>query len=89
MQNCVYHHMLLVLNTNWRIVKLILKSHPIIYQLIDFIQFYKQDLEIIAVTFLPICSEFSCLLVLTVDVRKRVMMQSIIFSDAETTLMKE
>ena len=58
MQNYGTHHLLLVLNTNWRIVKIILKSHPIIYQVIDFFQFYTQVLEIIAATYLPICLEF-------------------------------
>ena len=44
MQNYVIHHLLLVLNTSWRIVKITLKSHPSIYQVIDFFQLYTQDL---------------------------------------------
>ena len=76
MQSCVTHHLLLVLNTN---VKILLKTHPVIYQVIDVFQFYTQDLEIIAVTYLPICLEFICLLVLTVDVKKRVRIGSNIF----------
>ena len=52
----------------------ILKSNPIIYQVIDFFQFYRQDLGIIAVTFLPIYLESFCPLFLIVDVRKRLMM---------------
>ena len=64
-----------------------LQAHPIIYLAIDFFSVLHARNN---------CSNLSsdlfrifCLLVLTVDVRKRVRMWNIIFSDAQTTLMKE